>query len=143
MSSYLRIKTFGLEEVLPLVVLERQKREPKMPITSGVKANAIVCEGKVVKMSSKRLRTFVTKGVKCATCDLVGKYFALERHQMLSEHSNPDVWHFNLYAVDPDGLEVLMTRDHIIPVSKGGSDSLDNSQTMCSRCNNKKGNKYA
>lgn len=143
-NRYLRIRTFTIEEVLPLVVLDRQPRVQKMPLGSlpqGVKTNAIICEGKVVKMSSKRLRTFATKGLKCATCDLVGQYFALERHLTLSDHSNPDVWHFNLYAIDADGLEVLMTRDHIQPISRGGSDGLENSQTMCSRCNNKKGNK--
>lgn len=32
--------------------------------------------------------------------------------------------HFNLYAINPEnGTYVLMTKDHIIPVSKGGTDS--------------------
>jgi 5-methylcytosine-specific restriction endonuclease McrA len=35
-----------------------------------------------------------------------------------------------------DDLEV----DHIIPVSLGGSDTLDNKQLLCSTCNRKKGN---
>ena len=35
-----------------------------------------------------------------------------------------------------------MTKDHIIPKSKGGKDILDNFQTMCFECNTKKGNKY-
>lgn len=30
--------------------------------------------------------------------------------------------------------------DHIIPVSLGGSDTLDNKQLLCSTCNRKKGN---
>ena len=64
-----------------------------------------------------------------------GKYFAKER--------NPNVkrFHLNLYAIDQDGNEIMMTKDHIIPVSKGGKDMLENYQTMCMKCNVAKGNK--
>ena len=45
-----------------------------------------------------------------------------------------------LYAVNENGIEVLMTKDHIIPVSKGGKNILSNYQTMCELCNLEKGN---
>ena len=32
----------------------------------------------------------------------------------------------------------MMTKDHIIPKSKGGPDCIDNFQTMCEECNKKK-----
>ena len=43
--------------------------------------------------------------------------------------------YFNLYAID-NGHEVLMTKDHIIPIAQGGSDDYENYQTMCAICNN-------
>ena len=43
--------------------------------------------------------------------------------------------HFNLYFIDGDNY-VLMTKDHILPHSKGGKDVIDNYQTMCEICNN-------
>ena len=37
--------------------------------------------------------------------------------------------------------EIRLTRDHVIPLTKGGTDSIDNVQPLCARCNSKKNNK--
>ena len=50
-------------------------------------------------------------------------------------------YHLNLYAVDDNGDEILMTKDRILPRSKGGIDDISNYQTMCKLCNEAKGNK--
>jgi hypothetical protein len=87
-----------------------------------------------VAMGSHRYQLFVEKGIKCAKCGLKGEYFALER----GVGDNPNRFHFNLYGVDTDGNEVLITKDHIIPRSAGGKNKLPNYQTMCYVCNQDK-----
>lgn len=39
------------------------------------------------------------------------------------------------------GSDENLTVDHIIPISKGGTETLDNLRTLCKSCNSKKGAK--
>jgi 5-methylcytosine-specific restriction endonuclease McrA len=96
----------------------------------------------MVKVSSLRLELF-RQNPKCVSCERIGALWILEAH-----HRNEPP-HLNLYHVgdeiqewkklSKDGL-VMMTKDHIVPRSKGGPTTLDNLQTMCAICNGKKGN---
>lgn len=70
---------------------------------------------------------------QCVCCGVVGEAFLLE----LPLGSKKAVPHFNLYG-HKDGEWVQMTKDHIVPRSKGGRDNQENLQTMCSRCNEAK-----
>lgn len=85
-----------------------------------------------VRLDSDRYHVF-KDNPNCVSCGIQGKYMMLDINP---GDSSP---HFNFYA-EENGRLVLMTKDHILAKSKGGEDSLENFQTMCSICNNLKGN---
>lgn len=87
-------------------------------------------DGDLVHMSSLRYHTFAEKGVECACCGIEGQYFT-------KDYANGR-YHFNLYGVDKSGSEILITKDHVLPRSKGGKDEIENMQTMCIKCNMEK-----
>ena len=122
--AYDRLMIFGVNDVLPFV-----------PSANSVGGEKREYAGTMVKMGSQRYHVF-NKSLACASCDLVGTFFALERDKAAARRDGP--YHFNLYALRPDGSEVLMTKDHVVPRSKGGKDHISNYVTMCSPCNNKK-----
>lgn len=82
-------------------------------------------------LKSTRIVNFRFHGVDCVACGLTGTNFIVEKHK---KDVSP---HLNLYHISPTRF-VLMTRDHIRPVSKGGADCIHNLQPMCSKCNSRK-----
>ena len=126
MKNFIRKQTYSIDAVrekVKDVLFEKDKRLAKIDF-----------DGDLIKGNSQRYQTFFTKGCKCVKCGIEGKFFAKERFP------ENKVYHLNLYAIDQDGNEVLMTKDHIIPKSKGGSSNISNYQTMCTICNRNKGN---
>ncbi len=122
-NNYIRCAEYSLEEVFHLV-----KNNVPDAIFEGT-------PGRVNLTKSLRLVCF-ERNHACADCGIKGAYFASEK-----SHERDAFYHLNLYAKDACGNSILMTKDHIVPASKGGPDSQDNLQTMCFRCNTKKGNK--
>lgn len=117
-QAYIKFKKYDVSEILPFIgKSERYELEP----------------GVFVKIHSVRLQTF-KKSLRCVSCGIEGTHFWAEKQ--VGQISN----HLNLYGINAKGEDVLMTKDHIIPKSKGGSESLKNMQTMCTECNRKKGN---
>lgn len=92
-------------------------------------------DGDMMKMESQRYRLFKRDGCICVGCGIEGTFFRKERHK------HDTVYHFNLYAIDENGNEVLITKDHIIPKAKGGKNHLTNYQVMCVKCNHEKADK--
>ena len=96
----------------------------------------VIFDGDEIKSTSQRYQMFFTKGMRCAKCGIEGRFFAKEKTV------NDKRYHLNLYAMNRNGQEVLMTKDHIVPRSKGGKSALENYQPMCLVCNTKKGDRY-
>jgi 5-methylcytosine-specific restriction endonuclease McrA len=88
-------------------------------------------------MGSHRYELFATKGIRCVECGIEGSYFALEKD--ITDSTSK--FHLNLYGKDEKGDEVMITKDHILPKSKGGENRLSNYQPMCYKCNQKKADK--
>lgn len=129
MNALFRTKTYSLEDVFKHV-------GPKK----------IDFDGDIMNMNSSRYLLFKNKGTKCVNCGIEGVFFAKECHidnyyTALETDKNPP-FHFNLYALNDKGEEVLMTKDHIIPKARGGKNSHKNYQTMCEKCNIDKGSGY-
>ena len=99
------------EEIFPFVTEEETFREYRV---GEISYN--------VKMNSLRYQTF-KKSPTCVVCGLTGDRFILEL-------SGGRKAHFNFY-----GKGMLITRDHIIPKSLGGPETIENMQTMCTVCN--------
>ncbi len=77
--------------------------------------------------SHRRLQVFYHKGITCVSCGCVGKY--------LIDAKAPDgSLHVDMYTKD----FVMMTIDHKIAKSNGGSNNLSNLFPMCYNCNTKK-----
>lgn len=87
----------------------------------------------------KRLQVFYNKGLGCANpkCNEIGHYLLLT---LGTKSYEKEVFGYGLHVdVFTKDLK-LMTVDHILPKSKGGTYDLDNLRPMCSKCNEKLGN---
>jgi 5-methylcytosine-specific restriction endonuclease McrA len=118
----LKVITVGTMPVADLFACMDRKSPPPVFEFEGVQYKA--------RLRSHRLRCF-KHNPRCVVCDVEGTEARLERNWT----HEPGKAHWNVYGRNATDHWVLMTVDHIIPLSKGGPDHPDNFQTMCSRCN--------
>lgn len=65
---------------------------------------------------------------------LLGRHTTKEWLDLLDKFRNCCV-----YCGTSGGYPSKLTKDHILPVSAGGSDAIENIQPLCRRCNSTKG----
>ena len=71
-----------------------------------------------------------------------GSYTTHEWHNLLSKHPKcPKCGRTWEEIPPPLDRTTVITADHIVPISRGGSNSIENIQPMCYSCNSKKGNR--
>jgi hypothetical protein len=142
---YCRYLTVKIEEVLPFIIMKNRKEHQYELKKEYGKDWSKVYKNKVskkygdlpVKMDSLRYQVFKSNGLTCVQCGLRATHFAVEAFKVDAIKDIPVV-HLNLYAL-LNNSEVIFTKDHILPKSKGGKDTLSNLQTMCCHCNQEKG----
>lgn len=88
----------------------------------------VILDGISIKVEGLRLKT-LCKEHTCNNCLREGTHFKLCNNNF----KNPQ-WHLCLWSDD----HIQMTKDHIIPSSKGGANYIDNMQCLCTICNGSK-----
>jgi len=114
-------------KVLAELPVKAALRKSLLTCTSARKMNA---NGR--SFSVANLRTFAVHGCTCVRCGCEG-------NRLIAWEDNGGGIHVDLFAKGKNG-PLLMNRDHIIPRSKRGPNTDWNYQTMCVKCNCKKGN---
>lgn len=120
---FVRLRSFNFEEGI-----EYLKNQGKRKIDGHWVENC-------AKPSMTRLKMFLSGQIKCVSCGLEGDHFHIERHK--NDKVRP--FSINLYGWKGEA-EVMMTWDHRLPKSLGGSNNFGNAQCLCTKCNSKKGN---
>lgn len=94
--------------------------------------NPLYVFGERVKRDYKRFAVLRAHSLQCCFCGLKATRFLVSRHK--NDHVMP-------YSINAYAGEVMLTWDHILPKSHGGSDHVDNGRVACGPCNMRRGNK--
>lgn len=130
-----RLERKGIYPINKVFSLIEPMLNPNISDNDKRKARKFILDEDEMWANSQRYQTFFYRGCTCCKCGLKASYFAKERN-----YGSNGRYHLNLYGINEKGEEVLFTKDHIYPHSKGGINDITNYQTMCEKCNNNKSN---
>ena len=98
----------------------------------------------VYSLQKKRF-LILKNGQDCVCCGVKGKFFTLEKQFSEAEYCLDKIVEGKcsliLYGVTELNRVVKLTVDHIVPVSKGGTNDISNLQLLCETCNHIKDNR--
>jgi len=107
-------------------------------------SNALLCSGcyrafKKVKKTTN-LGEFL-RGVKGDAPKVKVSDTEVPRRRSIPSHVKREVWRRDLGRCTDCGSQEKLEYDHIIPLSRGGANTVRNLQLLCERCNRSKGAK--
>lgn len=94
------------------------------------------------KYSSEYYKRFPEKSVAATNRRRALKYASESTHTEVEWQKLKAFYNFKCLRCGAQEPDIKLTRDHVIPLTQGGSDSIDNVQPLCARCNSKKNNKH-
>lgn len=117
MTKYKVIGRIEIDDVLPYI---GQKTHKKYKIKK---------ETYPVYLNTKFLNLVKLSNLQCCCCGIKGDYFSLNQTKRR-----------NLFTLNISNRTKhdIFTKDHIIPISAGGTNDYSNIQLLCSCCNNHK-----
>jgi len=116
------------------------KKKKKRNLIGRWPLSVVMCEDKQIVLEHNnitykinndklRLQNFRSNGWKCKGCG--------RKATCVKITCTGEAIHLDLY----DDNNLLFTHDHIKPTSRGGANTIENSQTLCEKCNSIKSNK--
>lgn len=106
---------------------------------NGLSSKKDIHDGIKFSYYPQKVKTY-TKNCKCIACGIEANEVRIE-YMLHCSHRVFGSPHLNVYANIGD-YSVLITVDHNKLASQGGADVESNFNTMCSKCNSKRGSKY-
>ena len=87
-------------------------------------------------ITDKKRKTFLEARRRAKKKESLGGHSQEEWENLKKEYGYKCLW------CGRNETEIKLTQDHILPLSKGGTDNIDNIQPLCSVCNSRKKDKY-
>lgn len=123
-----------LEEIKNKQLLEERKKQEKERYKEYYKRQQREKE-KRRHWASEAIEEMIKSG------EIDGNYSSNKKREAIPSHIKEAVWIRDKECCVTCGSKENLEFDHIIPFSKGGSDSTNNIQLLCLKCNRSKSNK--